>query len=387
MKRVFLLASLVFCAHFLSAQSTIKGVVVDDKNQPVIGASVMVDGAPNAIVTDFDGSFEIPAEVGAKLSIAMLGYRSTEQVAAQDMVIVLRKKGVSSSSNNNGRMCNVSIEAGYDHGSARIRTHQGLDSYHEGIVNNFRMDGFHIGGNVQLDFLKGQHIPSLVIGLNYQFLRNDLTKTDELTKQYKKDFIDEEKQYGFSNPIYNVDITMHTIQLPIRVQYAYQINDFRIFAFTGPQFRFHVALQKCSEVSILDRNDNKWGEKVISDQISGRQKSIHWKDGNQTSEEYIPFYDNGSYTYITINADGKKETNKGLINFAQESGDDLMPWFDMSWGFGVGFAWKNISLNFSYDLGMMDIRPKNERKTSRNSSYERYPVNSDALAVTLGYRF
>ena len=93
MKRSILLVCLVFCAHFLSAQNTIRGVVVDDNNQPVMGASVMVDGAPNAIVTDFDGSFEIPAEVGAKLSVAMLGYRSAEQAAAQDMVVVLRKKG------------------------------------------------------------------------------------------------------------------------------------------------------------------------------------------------------------------------------------------------------------------------------------------------------
>ncbi len=96
MKRVFLLVCLVVCAHFLSAQNTIRGVVVDDNNQPIIGASVMVVGAPNAVVTDFDGSFEILAEEGAKLSIAMLGYRSVEQVAAQNMVVVLKKKGSNS---------------------------------------------------------------------------------------------------------------------------------------------------------------------------------------------------------------------------------------------------------------------------------------------------
>ena len=97
MKRVILLVCLMVCAHFVSAQTVIKGVVVDDNNQPVIGASVMVDGASNAVVTDFDGAFEISVEEGSKLSIAMLGYRSVEQAAAQDMVVVLRRKGAGSS--------------------------------------------------------------------------------------------------------------------------------------------------------------------------------------------------------------------------------------------------------------------------------------------------
>lgn len=97
MKRVFLLVSVVVCAQFLLAQNTIRGVVVDDNNQPVIGASVMVEGTSNAVVTDFDGAFEISVEEGTKLSIAMLGYRPVEQNAAQDMVVVLRKKGAGSS--------------------------------------------------------------------------------------------------------------------------------------------------------------------------------------------------------------------------------------------------------------------------------------------------
>lgn len=97
MKRVILLVCLMVCAHFVSAQTVIRGVVVDNNNQPVMGASVMVDGASNAVVTDFDGAFEISVEEGSKLSIAMLGYRSVEQAAAQDMVVVLRKKGAGSS--------------------------------------------------------------------------------------------------------------------------------------------------------------------------------------------------------------------------------------------------------------------------------------------------
>jgi hypothetical protein len=36
---------------------SVKGVVVDDKGEPVIGATVMVKGSTNGTITDFDGNF------------------------------------------------------------------------------------------------------------------------------------------------------------------------------------------------------------------------------------------------------------------------------------------------------------------------------------------
>ncbi|MCQ2341029.1 MAG: outer membrane beta-barrel protein [Paludibacteraceae bacterium] len=281
------------------------------------------------------------------------------------------------------------IEAGYDHGSGRVSTdipHMG--EYKEEVKKELKMDGFHVGGNVQLDFLDGKHIPSLVIGLNYQFLRNDLFQTDKDMKDLKKEAIEQFKEMQKEDSKYSdfnlrEDIIMHTIQMPIRAQYAYQINDaFRVFAYTGPQLRFHVALQMNSEES-MKYDGKKNGEAGMRDMISGREKEIGWVEGKQTSVEMIPNWSKGTAKIIYIE-DGEKETEE--MDIDKEGKGDLIQWFDMSWGFGVGFAWNNLSLNISYDLGMMNLLPKNEQKAMKDLN-QKLIVNSDALAVTLGYRF
>lgn len=53
----------------------LKGVVVDDKGEPVIGATVMVKGSANGTITDFDGNFtlnDVPDH--ASLIISYVGY-------------------------------------------------------------------------------------------------------------------------------------------------------------------------------------------------------------------------------------------------------------------------------------------------------------------------
>lgn len=58
----------------------ISGVVLDSKNQPVIGASVIIDGTHNGTVTDVNGKFRINGAPGAKLRISCIGYDATEAV-------------------------------------------------------------------------------------------------------------------------------------------------------------------------------------------------------------------------------------------------------------------------------------------------------------------
>ncbi|MCQ2343243.1 MAG: PorT family protein, partial [Paludibacteraceae bacterium] len=252
----------------------------------------------------------------------------------------------------------------------------------------YKMDGFHVGGNVQLDFMDGPHIPSLIIGLNYQFLNNNLYNTNKDLKKAKEEAIEDfkkmqEEDSKFSDLVLKSDITMHTIQLPIRAQYAYQINsDWRVFAFTGPQLRFHVAMTQSREES-MKYDGKKTGAKEMADYISGREKMVEWADGKQASEEYIPNFSKGTAKVITI-IDGEKETNE--MDIDKDGKDNLMQWFDMSWGFGVGCAWKNLSLNISYDLGMMNLATTNAQKRAKDLN-KKLNMNSDALAVTIGYRF
>lgn len=49
--------------------------VVNDKGEPLIGASVMEKGTSNGTVTDIDGQFELTVEKGATLDISYVGYQ------------------------------------------------------------------------------------------------------------------------------------------------------------------------------------------------------------------------------------------------------------------------------------------------------------------------
>ena len=75
------------------AQSTIKGVVNDEAGEPVIGASVQVQGTKTATVTDFDGNFSVSAPSNATLIISYVGY-VTETVSVQgrsNITVTLRE--------------------------------------------------------------------------------------------------------------------------------------------------------------------------------------------------------------------------------------------------------------------------------------------------------
>lgn len=52
------------------------GVVVDENDQPVIGAAVMVSGTLNGVVTDLDGKYSISAFKGQDLQVSCLGFQT-----------------------------------------------------------------------------------------------------------------------------------------------------------------------------------------------------------------------------------------------------------------------------------------------------------------------
>lgn len=57
---------------------TIRGKVVDENGQPIIGASVMVKGTKVGATTDANGSFSINANIGTTLVISYMGYNARE---------------------------------------------------------------------------------------------------------------------------------------------------------------------------------------------------------------------------------------------------------------------------------------------------------------------
>lgn len=67
----------------------VKGRVVDDKGEPLIGVSVKVKGTNNAAVTDLDGNFTINANDGDVLEYSYIGYTSKEMRAGSAFQNVL----------------------------------------------------------------------------------------------------------------------------------------------------------------------------------------------------------------------------------------------------------------------------------------------------------
>lgn len=75
----------------LAQRQTVSGVVVDEQNEPVMGATVVVVGSKNiGISTDLDGkfSFEVP-ENTKKLLVSYIGMKSQEVAAKQNVKVVL----------------------------------------------------------------------------------------------------------------------------------------------------------------------------------------------------------------------------------------------------------------------------------------------------------
>ncbi|MBQ9649551.1 MAG: TonB-dependent receptor [Prevotella sp.] len=56
------------------AQSTVTGTVNDESGEPIIGASVKVQGTKTGAITDFNGNFSVQADANATLQISYIGY-------------------------------------------------------------------------------------------------------------------------------------------------------------------------------------------------------------------------------------------------------------------------------------------------------------------------
>lgn len=88
-----LVALLIFCAPVLMhAQNTIEvsGTVIDDTNQPVIGASVMVKGSNTGVPTDLDGKYTISVPSNAVLEFSSVGLATvTENVNGRSTINVV----------------------------------------------------------------------------------------------------------------------------------------------------------------------------------------------------------------------------------------------------------------------------------------------------------
>ena len=59
-------------------QKTIKGTVVDETGEPIIGANVVEKGTTNGVITDFNGEFTLNVPLNCTVQVSYIGYNTQE---------------------------------------------------------------------------------------------------------------------------------------------------------------------------------------------------------------------------------------------------------------------------------------------------------------------
>ena len=82
MRACMMAICLLFAAVVNAQNVTVKGSVLDTKGDPIIGATIKVEGAQAGTVTNYDGDFTISCRNGATLNVSYIGF-APKQVKAE----------------------------------------------------------------------------------------------------------------------------------------------------------------------------------------------------------------------------------------------------------------------------------------------------------------
>ena len=82
---------LMLCSLMYAQKMEVKGIVVDQAGEAILGASIMEKGTTNGVITGLDGDFKISVQQGATLVISYIGYVTQEVPAATDMKVVMKE--------------------------------------------------------------------------------------------------------------------------------------------------------------------------------------------------------------------------------------------------------------------------------------------------------
>ena len=89
-KAAMVLITMCLAINAFAQDITLNGTVLDENNQPLTGAGVMVKGTTNGEVTDLDGKFTIwLSKKGIDITVSYIGYKTYEfRYAGQDNIII-----------------------------------------------------------------------------------------------------------------------------------------------------------------------------------------------------------------------------------------------------------------------------------------------------------
>lgn len=64
-------------------EERIEGTILDENGEPIIGASIVVEGTTNGVISDFDGHFELNVPRKATIIISYIGYKNQSSLSAR----------------------------------------------------------------------------------------------------------------------------------------------------------------------------------------------------------------------------------------------------------------------------------------------------------------
>lgn len=70
----------------------VRGTVLDESGEPVIGASVIIKGTRNGVVTDINGNFKIATDADVTIAVTCVGYERQEVKAQPGKAVTIRLK-------------------------------------------------------------------------------------------------------------------------------------------------------------------------------------------------------------------------------------------------------------------------------------------------------
>lgn len=92
-RRIFFTLLALMLTTLVSAQKIdVNGTVVDSRNEPVIGASVIEVGTSNGVSTDIEGHFTLKVSRGATLRISYIGFATLDVAASANMTVTLEEE-------------------------------------------------------------------------------------------------------------------------------------------------------------------------------------------------------------------------------------------------------------------------------------------------------
>ncbi len=78
----------------ISQNISVSGLVTDKMDEPLLGVSIKVDGAPTGTITDLDGKFTLSCLSGSILDVSYIGFISQKVKAQSNLKIVLLENAV-----------------------------------------------------------------------------------------------------------------------------------------------------------------------------------------------------------------------------------------------------------------------------------------------------